>query len=153
MKNSKLVQVTEQYFIAIVLIGWVLFDFTSFKREIIAIKELPRILSLSHDEKKRAIDGQIYDFAQAIVNNTQPNASMIFLYENPNRLRKALYYLYPRRVTPAHLAVKTGDLPMHGYLAAYLDEGHPSWKALNEDASLERIQEGHGGAIYRVKGR
>ncbi len=153
LKNSKLVQVTERYFIAVVLIAWVASGFTIFKREIKAIREMPRILSLIHDEKKRAIDGQIYDFAQAVVNNTPPNASMIFLYENPNRLRKALYYLYPRKVTPAHLVVQSGDLPMQRYVAAYLDEGHPSWKALTEDPSLERIQEGHGGAIYRIKGR
>ena len=37
--------------------------------EVIAIKELLHPVSL-HDEKKRAIDGQIHDFAQAIVNNT-----------------------------------------------------------------------------------
>lgn len=136
---------------AAALILWVVLGWSTFKREIKAVVEWPRILSLSHDEGKRKIDGQIYDFAQAVVNNTPANASMIFLYENPNRLRKALYYLYPRKVIPAHLAMNPGETPLHGYVAVYLDEGHQSWKALNEDASLERIQEGHGGAIYKIK--
>ncbi|MBI5236612.1 MAG: hypothetical protein HY886_10250 [Deltaproteobacteria bacterium] len=152
MKNSKSVQVAERYFIAMALIAWIAAGFTIFKREIKAALELPRILSLIPDEKKRVIDGQIYDFAQAVVNNTPPNASLIFLYDNPNRLRKALYYLYPRKVEPA-LAAKREEFDKHDYLAAYLVEGHDAYRALGADDALELLHEGHGGAIFGIKRR
>ncbi|MBI5970628.1 MAG: hypothetical protein HY884_05690 [Deltaproteobacteria bacterium] len=141
---------------------WLALNVSLFEKEIKAVIKIPANLSMTVEEKKLAVDGPVYKFAVELTSKTPPDASVLFLFESVTRFRKAVYYTYPRRITPVNNFndIKDSEILKNGYLAVYLNEGGitalgapaETLHKLDKNPLLVRISGADNWAIYKIKG-
>lgn len=147
--------------LAVITVLWLVLNTSLFGKELKAVGKIPANLSMTIEEKKLAVDGPVYIFASELTSKTPSDASVLFLYENITRFRKAVYYTYPRRITPVNDLKDLNDADMlkNDFVAVYLNEGgvnsvgatSETLHKLDRNPLLKKISGADNWAIYTVR--